>query len=75
LKTEKLDNSVTLFFKQEERMKRVLSKSRSFKEAEKSDILQHVRMTPEQRREAAAALRERVYGKDAPDVRKATQQK
>ncbi|MBN2124138.1 MAG: hypothetical protein JW821_07580 [Deltaproteobacteria bacterium] len=50
-------------------MERILTKSRSFKEAEKADILQHVRMTPEQRQEAAAALRERVYGKDAPDVR------
>jgi hypothetical protein len=28
-------------------------------------------MTPEQRQEAAEQLRDRVYGKDAPDVKKA----
>jgi hypothetical protein len=54
-------------------MERVLQKSRNFKQAEEWDILQHVRMTPEQRQEAAAQLRERVYGKNVPDVREAQQ--
>jgi hypothetical protein len=39
--------------------------------AEEWDILQHVRMTPSQRQEAAEQLRNRVYCKDAPDVREA----
>lgn len=52
-------------------MKRVFQKSRSFKQAEKWDILQHVNMTPEQRQEAAAQIRERVYGKSVPDVKEA----
>lgn len=56
-------------------MKRVLKKSRSFKEAEQWDILQNVQMTPEQRQEAATELRKRIYGKNAPDVRKAAPRK
>jgi hypothetical protein len=52
-------------------MKRVFQKSRNFKQAEEWDILQHVRMTPEQRQKAAEQLRNRVYGKDVPDVREA----
>jgi hypothetical protein len=52
-------------------MERVFQKSRTFKQAEAWDILQHVGMTPEQRQDAAAQVRERVYGRDAPDVRKA----
>ena len=56
-------------------MERVFQRSRNFKQAEEWDILQHVRMTPEQRQEAAEQLRDRVYGKDAPDVRKARQKK
>jgi len=54
-------------------MERVLQKSRSFKQAEEWDILQHVSMTPEQRQKAADQLREKVYGKGAPDVREAQQ--
>jgi hypothetical protein len=50
-------------------MKRIFHKSKSFKEAEKWDILQHIRMTPGERQAAAAELRRRVFGKDAPDVR------
>jgi hypothetical protein len=52
-------------------MERVFQRSKNHKEAEQWEILQHVRMTPEQRQEAAAQLRDRVYGKDAPDVREA----
>jgi hypothetical protein len=50
-------------------MERVFQKSRSFKQAEEWDILQHINMTPEQRQEAATQIKERVYGKNVPDVR------
>jgi hypothetical protein len=56
-------------------MERVLQRSKSFKEAEEWDILQHVHLTPAQRQKAAEQLRNRVYGKDAPDVREAQQRK
>ncbi len=56
-------------------MERVFQRSRNFKQAEEWDILQHIRMTPEQRQEASEQLRDRVYGKHAPDVRKAQQRK
>ena len=52
-------------------MDRVLQKSRSFKQAEKWDILQHISMTHEQRQEAAAQIRKRVYGSRVPDLREA----
>jgi hypothetical protein len=52
-------------------MERVFQRSRNFKQAEEWDILQHVRMTPEHRQKVAEQLRNRVYGKIAPDVRKA----
>jgi hypothetical protein len=50
-------------------MIRVCHRSKSFQEAEEWDILQHIQMTPEERQEAAADIRQRVYGKDSPDVR------
>lgn len=50
-------------------MKRVFHKSNNFKDAEEWDILQHIRMTPEERQEVAADLKKRVYGKDVLDVR------
>ena len=56
-------------------MERVFQRSKNFRQAEEWDILQHVRLTSEQRQEAAEQLRDRVYGKDAPDVRKAQQRK
>jgi len=56
-------------------MERVFQRSKNFKQAEEWDILQHIRMTPEQRQEASEQLRDRVYGKRAPDVRKAQQRK
>lgn len=52
-------------------MERIIHKSKSFREAEAWDILQHIRMTPEQRQEAAAELRKRVYGAECQDVREA----
>ena len=56
-------------------MERIINKSKSFKEAEQWDILQHIRMRPEERQAAAARLRERVYGTDLPDVREAQKRK
>ena len=50
-------------------MIRVCHRSKSFQEAEEWDILQHIQMTPEERQEAAADIRHRVYAKDSPDVR------
>ena len=56
-------------------MERILNKTNSFKEAEDWDVLQHIGMTPEQRQDVAARLRERVYGIDVPDVKEAQEQK
>ena len=50
-------------------MERTFHKSRSFKDAEEWDILQNVRMTPEERQAVASEIKKRVYGKEAPDVR------
>jgi hypothetical protein len=52
-------------------MKRVFKKSNDFNEAEKWDIQQNLRLTPEQRQKAAAELRKRVYGKKIPAIREA----
>ena len=51
-------------------MERIVFKTRDFKEAEKHDIEQNISMTPVERQEAAKKIRETVYGKDNPDVRK-----
>ena len=56
-------------------MKRIFKKSKNYREAEEWDILQHIRMTSEERQEAAAELRRRVYGTKRPDVREAHRQK
>ena len=50
-------------------MERVYFKTKRFSEAEKQDILQYVRLTPDQRQRIARQLKERVYGKNAQDVR------
>lgn len=51
-------------------MKRILNKAKSNSEAEKWDIIQQLRMTPEQRIAVARELRDRFYGKNMPDVKK-----
>ncbi|MFC1822573.1 hypothetical protein ACFL9T_07685 [Thermodesulfobacteriota bacterium] len=56
-------------------MERIVNKSHNFKEAEEWDILQHIQMSPEERQKAAEELRKRVYGKNAPDIRKAVHKK
>jgi len=50
-------------------MERVVHIAKSFEEAEEWDIEQNLAMTPEERLEAAKELKERVYGKNSPDVR------
>jgi hypothetical protein len=50
---------------------RVVHVAHSYSEAEEWDILQNIRMTPEERRRAARELRRRVYGERCPDVRDA----
>jgi hypothetical protein len=52
-------------------VKRIVNISRNAREAEEWDIRQHISMTPEERQEAARILKERVYGRDCPDVREA----
>lgn len=50
-------------------MERVYFKTKKFDEAEKQDILQYVRLTPDERQRIARELKERVYGKNVQDVR------
>ena len=56
-------------------MKRIFPKSKNFKEAEEWDVLQHARLTPEQRLKAAAELKKRVFGDGVPGIRKVRVQK
>lgn len=53
-------------------MEPVVHKAQSFAEAEEWDILQNIRMTPEERRRAAWELKRRAYGDNCLDVRDAT---
>jgi hypothetical protein len=55
-------------------LKRVFKKSAKFSDAEEWDILQHIKMSPEERQAAAWELRRRVYG-NRPDVREAERKK
>jgi len=52
-------------------MKMVVKKFTNFKEAEEWNIKQYLKMSPEERQKIARKLRERVYGKNPPDVRDA----
>jgi hypothetical protein len=52
-------------------MKRVVNKSKNPREAEDWDIQQQISMSPEERQKAARILKERVYGKDNPDIKEA----
>jgi len=51
-------------------MDRIVLKIKDFKEAEEHDVKQNISMTPAERKEAAKKIREKVYGKENPDVRK-----
>jgi hypothetical protein len=48
---------------------RSFNKAMSFSAAKQWDILQQISLTPEQRQRAAKELKERVFGKHAPDIR------
>ena len=50
-------------------MDREAHKSKSFEEADRWDKKQQWAMPPDERLAVAKVLRERFYGKDAPDVR------
>jgi cytochrome c len=50
-------------------MKPIVHKATGFQDADAWDIAQHIQMTPEERQKAAKELRDRCYGKNAPDVR------
>jgi hypothetical protein len=56
-------------------IKRIVHKAKNYKDAEEWDILQHIRMTAEERQDAAKELKIRVYGRKAPDVREVYRQK
>lgn len=51
------------------KINRLFNKATSFSAAKRWDILQQISLTPEQRQRAAKELKERVFGKHAPDVR------
>jgi len=51
-------------------MKRIVHKTRDFKEAEEYDIMQHRMLTPEQRQRISYLLKIRVYGRKWHDIRK-----
>jgi|688.fasta_scaffold1867897_2 hypothetical protein len=52
-------------------MERIANKARGYDAARAWEIKQYAAMTPDERREVARVLRERVYGKNCPDVRDA----
>ena len=52
---------------------RVVNVANSFQEAREWEIQQELAMTPAQRQRAAKELKDRFYGKNAPDVRQAEQ--
>ena len=56
-------------------MERICNKSKNFKEAEEWDIKQQLRMTPEERQEAAKELRERFYGRENIDLKDSIRRK
>lgn len=50
-------------------MEPIVNKAKTFEEADLWDIQQHISMTPVERQVAAKKLKERVFGKNALDVR------
>ena len=56
-------------------IERIFHKAKNFKEAEEWDIQQQIKMSHEERQMVSKVLRERVYGKDTVDVKKAHRQK
>ena len=58
-----------------EPVERVANKARGFEEARRWDLEQYRRMTPDERRAVAKTLRDKVYGRNRPDVREAERKK
>ena len=56
-------------------MERIVHKTRNFKKAAAWDVRQQIRMTVEERQEAAKELQKRVYGEYTPDVREGQKNK
>jgi hypothetical protein len=52
-------------------LKHIVHVSKGFAEAQAWEIEQELSMTPAERQEAARYLREKVWGKNRPDVRAA----
>ncbi len=50
-------------------MERVVHKAKNHTEADEWDIQQSISLTPAERQRIARKLKERVYGKNTPDVR------
>ena len=50
-------------------MERIFNKAKNHKKAEQWDILQQIRMSPEERMAAAKELKKRYYGDNPTDVR------
>ncbi|MFP8490313.1 hypothetical protein ACKGJO_14625 [Gracilimonas sp. Q87] len=53
-------------------MKRIVHIAKSHKEAREWDIKQSISMTADERQAIAKELKNRVYGKEVPDVRQAS---
>ena len=53
-------------------MKRIVNIAKNHKEAREWDIKQSVSITPAERQAIVKQLKNRVYGKEVPDVRQAT---
>ena len=51
-------------------MERILNKAKNHKKAEQWDILQQIRMSPEERMKVAKELKKRYYGDNPPDLRR-----
>jgi predicted metal-binding transcription factor (methanogenesis marker protein 9) len=51
-------------------MERILNKVKNNKEAEKWNILQQIKMSPEERMNVAKELKKKFYGNNPPDVRR-----
>lgn len=50
-------------------MERIFNKAKNNKQAAQWDILQQIRMRPEERMKIAKELKNRYYGNNPPDVR------
>ena len=51
------------------KLEKIINRATGFKEADEYDIFQQIKMTSEQRQNAAKKLKERFYGSEVKDVR------